>query len=151
MIYVTSYKKSITQQTIWTIRQDSLQEQVAAGVDIERSACPELEIREMLEYISPRFGFVPCCLSCYCQQSHNTLSILQYLYEQIQIIPPQAFIYIRRQMLDVGTNYHKQYSVPCIDANKFLSKGGEPGAARLSLSNSSTPDCMGNRTSSPRL
>ena len=30
MIYVTTNKKSITQQTIWTIRQDSLQKQVAA-------------------------------------------------------------------------------------------------------------------------
>ena len=30
MIYVTSNKKSITQQTIWTIRHDSLQKQLAA-------------------------------------------------------------------------------------------------------------------------
>ena len=40
-------------------------------------------------------------------------------------------------MLDVGPNYHKQYSGPCIDANKYLSKGVAP-AGGLSLSNSST-------------
>ena len=43
-----------------------------------------------------------CCFCCYCQQSHNTLSILRYLYEQIQIIPPLSslpplgFIYTGR-------------------------------------------------------
>ena len=41
-----------------------------------------------------------CCLSCYCQQSHNTLSILQYLYEQIQIQSNPPHIYIRQA--DVG-------------------------------------------------
>ena len=130
MIYVTSNKKSITQQTIWTIRHDSLQKQVAAF----KKVIVEIKI-QCTEYNSPRSGFVlSCCLSCYCQQSHNTLSILQYLYEQIQIIPPQAFIYIRRQMLAVGPNYHKQSSRP-LPALMLINVSAV--IARLSLSNSS--------------
>ena len=53
--------------------------------------------------------------------------------------PPPGF-YLHSQA-DVGPDYHKQSSVPCIDANKCPSRGDDPSlsGARLSLSNSSTP------------
>ena len=59
------------------------------------------------------FGQELCCLSGYCQQLHNTLSILQYLYEQIQIIPPHFYLHSQADVAPQLTNN----SVPCLDAN----------------------------------
>ena len=59
MIYVTSNKKSITQQTIWTIRHDSLQKQLAAV----KKVINEIEIQCYVEEynFAPQFGFTSSC------------------------------------------------------------------------------------------
>ena len=134
MIYVTSYKKSITQQTIWTIRhQDSLQEQLAGvkKVIIERKG----NITQCRGLASHRGVLSLLLLSTVTQYSEYS-SV--FIWANTNNPPPGFYLH---SQADVGPDYHKQSSVPCIDANKCPSRGDDPSlsGARLSLSNSSTP------------